>query len=318
VYNFGVENSRFDADSQRVPPVANPSFSRDSQSLFSSDVAQRGAFSPYSAISKALSRLKAAAAAAKVLARNERFAAETSEAILRKDIKTKNVLIARASSAIKAASAATAEAKALKEKLAGATAAAQRLSKEARAAHSTYVVGRRAAETIKIKASSMTKQAGSLLRAAEAAAAKAAAAKQSLRNEEANLAAARKQISANSSSLQKLSAAFAKAQASNEAAKINFEKEYRKAMSAEALDAAKESAAENAAKAADSVLHSSLKASLVANKNMLLAAQNRMSMQAVVTEANEANAEANAALDVLQAKAAQSRAAFNAAFETVQ
>jgi hypothetical protein len=51
---------------------------------------------------------------------------------------------------------------------------------------------------------------------------------------------------------------------------------------------------------------------------MLLAAQDRISMQKTLAEANAANAEANAALDVLQAKAAQSRAAFNAAFQAVR
>jgi hypothetical protein len=37
-----------------------------------------------------------------------------------------------------------------------------------------------------------------------------------------------------------------------------------------------------------------------------------------MAEADAANAEANAALDVLEAKASQSRAAFNSAFQAVQ
>ena len=56
----------------------------------------------------------------------------------------------------------------------------------------------------------------------------------------------------------------------------------------------------------------------VVSKKMLLAAQDRISMQKNLAEADAANAEANAALDVLQAKAAQSRATFNAAFQAVR
>jgi len=89
-------------------------------------------------------------------------------------------------------------------------------------------------------------------------------------------------------------------------------------MRAKVLDAAREAAADKIAKVADSELHSKLEASLLASKKMLLAAQDRISMQKTLAEADAANAEANAALDVLQAKAAQSRAAFNAAFQAVR
>jgi len=203
-----LRNGRVDAEKHILLSLAAPSIFRDSQSFASSDVSQFGAISPDSAISKALKRLNAAAAAAKVLARNERNAALASQAVLFSVTKSKNDVVSRADSAIKAASAATAEAKALKEQLARATNASQRLSKEARAAQNAYIAGRRAAEAIKTKASAMTKHAVSLLHAAEAAAAKAAVAKKSLLSEEANLVAARKKMSDNSFSLQKLSEAF--------------------------------------------------------------------------------------------------------------
>jgi hypothetical protein len=238
-----------------------------------------------------------------------------SQAAYLDDAEAKKTQILRADSAIKAAAAATSEANTLKAKMVKAAADSQRLANEAKSAHLSFLAAQHAAQVMKDKASSIVQQVTLTKSVAQAAAARAAAAKKASDDSAALLAAARKNLADKSVYLQSLIAASAKARAARAAAVATYAVDLQNAHQAAVLDAAKVAAAEGGTHQADALLQAKLAEALSASKKMLLAAQDRDAMHALMVEAQAANAQAMSALDSLEAKAKQSRAAYNAAVE---
>lgn len=308
IYNINIMRGHVD----RRPRSSLPT-SRTIDQEASSKISDDSIFTSSTQMSQAIARLQAAAAVANELAEKARAAAMKSEATYEEEVNAHKMQMLRADSAIKAATAATIQASALKAKLAKAAAESRRLSNEANAAHDSFLAAQHAALDVKAQESSIVQQVALSKSVAQAAAARAAAAKKAADDSAALLAAAQKNLADSSVHLQSLIAASNKAQAARAAAEATYAADLQSAHHAALLDAAKKAAAEGAEQQANAVLQAKLASALSLSKKMLLAAQDRDTMHALMVEAEDANQQAIAALDALQAKAAQSRAAYLAA-----